>query len=469
MINTSSGKGTWGLFFSALILLIPLTSLAQQWLQVDNNDIPTPQSLTAVWTTSSITPQPEDIITTEIFCTGENGTIIYFDGSTWESQGPGVNNLNAIWGSSPTDVFAVGESGTILHYNGTVWETSPSPSSNNLNGIWGSSENNVFAVGANGTILHYNGTSWTSQGPGGNNLNAIWGSSSTDVFAVGNLLTILHYDGQEWELQTSPQYTSLNGVWGTSPDNVFAVGESGTILWYDGEIWTSLSSGISREIVLNALWGASACNIYAVGRVSGFGTIYHFDGSTWSSQANLITPSNPSPLFGIWGNSMRDIHAAGNGPTLIDYDPEGDVFPMVCITSPADGEGDASIDTSIRAFFSTEMDPETINAATFTVSDGSGLVAGTVTYESGGIAVFTPENSLEYGTTYTATLSTAVNDPYRFGIESDYTWAFVTTGDDSSESGGSGGCFLSAARMTAATEYSGCCYHARMCFPSDTR
>ena len=426
---------------------MPKTSLAQQWIQVDPNDIPTIQHLTAVWTTASITPLPDNIITTEIFCTGENGVIIHYDGSSWESQTSGtVRNLNGIWGSSASAVFATGDNGTILHYDGTTWESQTSGTINNLNGIWGSSPSDVFTVGDAGTIFHYDDSTWESQTSlTSNNLNAVWGSSPSDVFAVGNNGTILHYDGNTWESQTSGTSYKLISIWGSSSDNVLAVGELGTILGYNGEIWTSLSTGISPEIVLNAVWGASACNVYAVGRVSGYGRIYHFDGSSWSSQASIITPSNTAPLFGIWGNSMRDIHAAGNGPTLIDYDPEGAVSPMICTTNPADGASDVALDTSIRAFFSTEMDPDTIDASTFTLSDGSGLVTGTVTYEPGGFAVFIPDNELDYAATYTATLSTAVQDPFRFGIESDYTWSFTTTDEASSGASTSGGCFISAA------------------------
>jgi hypothetical protein len=436
MMNTFSGKWTWSFIFCALVLLIPQVSPAQQWIQVNPDDIPTLQNLTAVWTTSSITPPPEDFITTEIFCTGENATIIYFDGSSWVSQNFGGSNLNTIWGSSPDNVFAAGDNGTILHYDGSTW-TPQNPGGNNLNSIWGSSPDNVFAVGDAGTIFQYVDSTWEQQTSGViNNLNAIWGSSASDVFVVGDQLTILHYDGADWELQTNPQNISLNGIWGTSSDNVFAVGESGTILWYSGGIWSSLSSGTSNE--LKGVWGASACNVYAVGRQ---GAILSFDGISWSSQTSA---SNVS-INGISGSSMRDIHAAGNGPTLIDFDPEGDIYPMVCATSPADGTTDVALETSVRAFFSTEMDPDTIDAGTFTVSDGSSLVTGTVTYESGGMAVFTPDNDLDYATAYTAALSPAVKDPFRFGIESEYTWTFTTIDEGSSGSGGSGGCFISAA------------------------
>jgi len=66
-----------------------------------------------------------------------------------------TNRLTAVWGSSATDVFAVGWGGTILHYDGTSWQLMTSGTGNNFNAVWGSSATDVFAVGEYGTILHY--------------------------------------------------------------------------------------------------------------------------------------------------------------------------------------------------------------------------------------------------------------------------------------------------------------------------
>ncbi|HPR52472.1 MAG TPA: Ig-like domain-containing protein [Deltaproteobacteria bacterium] len=451
MMNNFSGKWTWGLIFFALILLIPQAILAQQWIQTDPSDIPTPQNLTAVWTTSSITAGSwPDNITTEIFCVGEFGTIIYQDGSTWTPQTSGtIYNLNGVWGTSGSDVFAAGDNETIIHYNGTSW-TQQNTAGANLNAIWGSSADNVFAVGDTGTILHYDGDTWTPQTSGTSySLNAVWGSSATDVFVVGDFFTLLHYDGSTWAQfeTTTTQDISLNGIWGYAANSVFAVGEEGTIIWYNGDIWVLLSSELSPSIVLNEVWGASACNIYAVGQVSGYGTIFHFDGSAWSSQSDLISPSSPAPLLGISGTSMRDIFTVGNGGTFVSLVLVDDErYPLVCATSPVGDATGVAIDSNIMAMFSTEMDPDTITSATFTITDGSTPVSGTISYESGAFAVFTPDTDLDYATTYTARLGTDIEDRFAYGIsyDTDYTWTFTTTEEPSSSSG-DGGCFISAA------------------------
>ena len=88
------------------------------------------------------------------------------------------------------------------------------------------------------------------------------------------------------------------------------------------------------------------------------------------------------------------------------------------------------------------MDSSTITTDTFSVS-GSDNIAGTVTY-SGTTATFTPTTNLDYGKTYTATITTGAKDSAGNALQTDYTWSF-TTQSGSSNGGGDesgGGCFI---------------------------
>ena len=77
---------------------------------------------------------------------------------------------------------------------------------------------------------------------------------------------------------------------------------------------------------------------------------------------------------------MRDIFAVGNSGTFISLVlDEGEKYPTVCATSPAQGATGIALDTSIYALFSTEMDPGTITAGRFTLSEGPNAVSGTIT------------------------------------------------------------------------------------------
>jgi ketosteroid isomerase-like protein len=90
------------------------------------------------------------------------------------------------------------------------------------------------------------------------------------------------------------------------------------------------------------------------------------------------------------------------------------VGPTITQTNPASAAPNVLIDTSVSATFSTQMDPTTINNATFTVAvagAGGAPVSGTVTYDSASqIAAFTPSANLTANTQYTATISNTVKD-----------------------------------------------------------
>ena len=80
-------------------------------------------------------------------------------GSVWELETslPQEDHLRGVWCYSASDVFAVGWDGTILHYDGSSWNLMNSGTDSILEGVWGSSSSDVFAVGNGGTILHYAG------------------------------------------------------------------------------------------------------------------------------------------------------------------------------------------------------------------------------------------------------------------------------------------------------------------------
>ena len=218
-------------------------------------------------------------------------SIVNYDGSTWSEMSSGTtaslwgiwssgatNNLYDIWGSSASDVFAVGPWDTILHYDGSSWSPMSigttnrllgiwsSRATNNIFDIWGSSSSDVFAVG-NG-ILHYDGSSWNTMSGnlGWYPLYGVWGSSASDVFAVG--FGIVQYDGSTWSLMRIVKNSGVipsgfRDIWGTSASDVFVVGNWGTILHYDGTTWSEMSSG--TKTVLQSVWGSSASDVFVIG------------------------------------------------------------------------------------------------------------------------------------------------------------------------------------------------------------
>lgn len=114
--------------------------------------------------------------------------------------------------------------------------------------------------------------------------------------------------------------------------------------------------------------------------------------------------------------------------------------PTVSSTSPTNGATDVAVDTAITPTFSEKMDDSTITTATFLVNDDSSNIEGTVSTltQSDTIARFTPTTTLDYNTTYTATITTGVKDLAGNILEADYTWSFTTESE-------SGGCFIATA------------------------
>jgi hypothetical protein len=100
------------------------------------------------------------------------------------------------------------------------------------------------------------------------------------------------------------------------------------------------------------------------------------------------------------------------------------VAPTIPLVDPGDGSF-APTNTTIRAWFSEPVNPQTVTTASFLVSGASGSIAGNV--ETSGYAVtFTPSAYLPYSSTITVTITTAVTDFAGNALASNYSWTFST-------------------------------------------
>jgi len=234
-------------------------------------------------------------------------------------------SLRGIWGSSSNDIYAVGRGGTILHYDGTAWSGGQiwDATEDYLYDIWGSSSSDVFAVGDGGAIIHYNGNSWSEMESGHTDtLYGIWGSSSEDVYAVGNNGAILHYDGDTWSEMESGTINDIADIWGSSSEDAFSVVRDGHVLRHrDGNTWSYPAFGC--ELV--SIWGSSSSDIFFSGRYIKrnregntyyVGTIFHYDGNTWSEMECDTT----LVMRDIWGSSATNVFAVGNAGYILHYD-----------------------------------------------------------------------------------------------------------------------------------------------------
>ena len=285
-----------------------------------------------------------------VYVAGDHGTLLVYDGVTWQPAAVGtIEDLRGV-SSSGSLVVAVGANGTIVQDDGTGWVVGRTSSTANLLSTWGSASDGFFAVGEAGTVLFYDGSVWrplalghgvtgppnqtysevrglpgveigirgtvdvaTYDGaawspvavPTAETIYGLWGSAPDDVFAVGRNGTILHHDGLTWTVQPTPTTADLRAVSGIGPHDVYAAGDGSTLLHYDGVAWTPV---VAAEGIENytAVYAAGVDDVY----VAGAGGVYHYTGA--------IAPSLPTAAAILWGTSPTDIFAAGTGIEAFD-------------------------------------------------------------------------------------------------------------------------------------------------------
>ncbi len=96
--------------------------------------------------------------------------------------------------------------------------------------------------------------------------------------------------------------------------------------------------------------------------------------------------------------------------------------PIVSFTNPVNGA--ASVETNVKVIASFD---QTVNSGNvdFSLRQGLSPIAGTVSYLAKS-AIFTPTNNLAINTTYTATITTQVDDLNGNPVANDYLWSFTT-------------------------------------------
>lgn len=101
--------------------------------------------------------------------------------------------------------------------------------------------------------------------------------------------------------------------------------------------------------------------------------------------------------------------------------------PEVVSTYPSNGSTGAALNGIITATFKESMNSASITGSTFTVSDGTANVAGSITYDvPNKKAIFAPTELLDPSTKYTATLTTGVKTSANIAMKVKKVWSFTT-------------------------------------------
>jgi uncharacterized repeat protein (TIGR02543 family) len=102
------------------------------------------------------------------------------------------------------------------------------------------------------------------------------------------------------------------------------------------------------------------------------------------------------------------------------------VCPVVT-TDPLDKAVDVMPNKVITATFNTNMDPATITASSFKITQGTQVIEGTVAATAdAAVYTFTPKTALLPFTLYTGTITTDAKDKFKSAMVDNYVWTFTT-------------------------------------------
>lgn len=167
------------------------------------------------------------------------------------------------------------------------------------------------------------------------------------------------------------------------------------------------------------------------GVVSVPGTVTYDAGSetaTFTPAATLGTSAEYTATITTGAKDPDGTALAANFTWTFSTGSSAAIPPTVVSTTPLNLANNASLGNRPTATFSEPMRPGSINFLTFTLTLASVPIPGTVTLDSSQtVATFTPDQLLELGAVYTATITTGAEDTSNTALEQDYRWTFSTS------------------------------------------
>lgn len=154
----------------------------------------------------------------------------------------------------------------------------------------------------------------------------VWGPGDGSFYLAGGTpdagrLT-RYQDGTAEDVTLPLQVPLLNWSFGFGPNDITVVGNGGTILHYDGSGWTTQASPTSED--LWGVWGAASDDLWAVGgggRPGNEATLIHFDGDSWTT-VSLPPLERPGvhAFYKVWGADASHVYVVGQRGVMLRYD-----------------------------------------------------------------------------------------------------------------------------------------------------
>lgn len=126
-------------------------------------------------------------------------------------------------------------------------------------------------------------------------------------------------------------------------------------------------------------------------------------------------------------NTNGNADGSTSNPDGSTGNPDGNTAarPTVISTTPLDTASNVGVNRKVTATFSKPMNPATLDATSFTVTQGATPIAGVVSYTAS-TATFVPNDPFSLSLPYTATITTGAADPQGNQLASDHVWTFST-------------------------------------------
>jgi hypothetical protein len=222
--------------------------------------------------------------------------------------------------------------------------------------------------------------------------NYVW------IFATGTTAAI-----------TAPTVSSTNPV------------NSATGVPFNQKIAATFSEAMNASTFTTSTFTLMQGTTSVSGIVSYTGTIATFAPTNNLAANTNYTVTITTAVKDLAGNALANNY----GWSFTTGTTAGTTSPTVISTLPLKTATGVALNIQVAAIFSEALDPLTITTSTFTLMQGTKIVAGTVSY-AGTTATYIAASNLTSNTTYTATITTGVKDLSGNSLNSNYVWTFTT-------------------------------------------
>ncbi|MDB4957154.1 MAG: uncharacterized protein JWO36_4723 [Myxococcales bacterium] len=249
-----------------------------------------------------------------VFVATSDAGVLSWNGASWQTLGILTGAVSAIRGVSSTDLWAAKADGTLAHWNGVAWQASPLAIA--VRKIDVAASDVVWVIGTNlaggEAAAYWNGSAWTtyvdaSLTQPAQRFVSVVAYAPNDVWVSGPRGAVRHFDGYRWTSTvgsvTVVGSLSFNGFVHFGPAETVASSFDGYAYRYTGQVYAKIDTGITQQT--RAVWSDRPDDTFVT---DGRGSVYHYDGVTWTSQT-LDTVA----FTGLWGSGPNDVWVTGGG------------------------------------------------------------------------------------------------------------------------------------------------------------